>query len=67
MFKWIKKKILKSIINDIKKDLPQFKQNFIDFILEQKERHGDELLDFCKEKLKESFEEIIKNNIHKEN
>lgn len=67
LIKWIKKKILKSIINDIKKDLPQFKQTWIDFIVQQKERYGDELLDFCKEKLKESFEDIIKNNIYKEN
>ena len=61
MFNWVKKKILKSVINDIKKDLPQFKQTFIDFIVEQKERHGYELLDFCKKKLKEALEEYIKN------
>ena len=66
MFKWIKKKVLKSIINDIKKDLPAAKQALIDFIVEQKGKHKDELLEFCKKKLKESLEEFIKNNLDKE-
>ena len=62
---WIKKKLLKSVIKDIKKDLPATKQAFIDFIVEQKEKHEDELLDFCKKKLKEALEEFIKNNLDK--
>ena len=41
LIKWIKKKILKSIINDIKKQIPELKDTFLDYL----EEHKDELLD----------------------
>lgn len=66
MIKWIKKKILKSVIKDIKKELTQFQKTWLNFILEKK-GNEDELLDFCKKKLKEALEEYIKNYRDKEN
>lgn len=66
MIKWIKKKLLKWFINDIKKEIPAVKANLIDFIVENKERGKDELLDFCKKKLKKALEEFIENNLDKE-
>ena len=63
---WFKKKILKSIINDIKKELPTAKSALIDFVVEKKGKCKDELLDFCKKKLKEALEEYIENNLDKE-
>ena len=62
----IKKMILKSVIKDIKKELTQFQKTWLDFILEKK-GNKDELLDFCKKKLKEALEEYIKNYRDKEN
>ena len=48
------------MIKDIKKELTQFQKTWLDFILEKK-GNKDELLDFCKKKLKEALEEYIKN------
>lgn len=48
MLKWIKKKLLKWLINDIKNEIPELKVT----ILEEFEEHKDELLDFVEKKLK---------------
>lgn len=61
LIKWIKKKILKSIINDIKKEMPQLKQEALKLL----EVYKDELLEFCKKKLKDAIEEFIKNHYNK--
>ena len=41
LIKWIKKKVLKSIVNDIKKQIPELKDMALDYL----EEHKDELLD----------------------
>lgn len=61
MFKWIKRKILKSIINDIKKEMPLLK----DEVLKLLEVYTDELLEFCKKKLKDAIEEFVNYKFNK--
>lgn len=61
MFKWIKRKILKSIINDIKKEMPHLK----DEVLKLLEVYTDELLEFCKKKLKDAIEEFVNYKFNK--
>lgn len=61
LIKWIKKKIFKSIINDIKKEMPQLKQDALKLL----EVYKDELLEFCKKKLKDGIEEFVKNHYNK--
>lgn len=58
---WIKKKILKSIINDIKNEIPELKVT----ILEEFEEHKDELLDKCKAKLKETIKNFVASKINR--
>ena len=55
LIKWIKKKILKAIVNGIKKQIPELK----DIALDCLEEHKDELLD----KLQEVIKDTIKNFI----
>ena len=61
LIKWIKKKVLKSIINDIKKQIPELKDTALDYL----EEHKDELLEFCKKKLKDAIEEFINYKFNK--
>ena len=61
LIKWIKKKVLKSIINDLKNEIPELKVT----ILEELEEHKDELLEFCKKKLKDAIEEFINYKFNK--
>lgn len=57
MFGWIKKRILKSIIKDITKQLPKYKNMALVYI----EEHKDEIID----KVKKAIEDIIKNELAK--
>lgn len=57
MFGWIKKRILKSIIKDVAKKLPQYKEQALLYI----EMHKDEVI----EKVGKAIAEIIKNEIAK--
>ena len=57
MFGWIKKRILKSIIKDITKNLPKYKEIALIYI----EQHKDEII----EKVKKAIEDIIKNELAK--
>lgn len=57
LIKWIKKKILSSIIDDVIKSMPEIKE----LVLLRLEVYKDELLEFVKEKLKEVIQEFIKN------
>lgn len=57
LIKWIKKKILSSIVDDVIKSMPEIKE----MALLRLEVYKDELLDFVKEKLKEVIQEFIKN------
>ena len=61
MIKWIKKKILKSIINDIKKEIPELKET----LLKEFEGHKDELLEKCKEAIKNAIKEFVTDNFNK--
>lgn len=61
LIKWIKKKILKSIIKDITNELPNIKAKAIEAL----EIYKDELLEFCKKKLKEAIEEFVKSRFNK--
>ena len=57
MFGWIKKKVLKSIIKDITKQLPKYKEMALIFV----EQHADEVL----AKVKEAIMEIVEAELAK--
>lgn len=57
LIKWIKKKILSSIVDDVIKSMPDIKE----MALLRLEVYKDELLDFVKEKLKDVIKEFIKS------
>ena len=59
--KWIKKKILKSIINDIKKQIPELKDTALNYL----EEHKDELLDKCKEVIKQAIKDFVASKINR--
>jgi len=57
LINWIKKKVLKSIIEDITKQLPKYKEIALIYV----EQNKDEIID----KVKKAIEEIIKNELAK--
>ena len=61
LIKWIKKKVLKSIINDIKKQIPELKDTALDYL----EEHKDELLDKCKEVIKKAIKDFVASKINR--
>ena len=61
IIKWIKKKILKSTINDLKKEMPHLKEEALKLL----EVYKDELFEFCKKKLKDAIEEFVNNKFNK--
>jgi uncharacterized phage-like protein YoqJ len=61
MFKWIKKKILKSIINDLKNEIPELKVT----ILEEFEEHKDELLEKLQEVIKKAIKDFVASKINR--
>jgi uncharacterized phage-like protein YoqJ len=61
MFKWIKKKILKSIINDLKNEIPELKVT----ILEEFEEHKDELLEKLQEVVKKAIKDFVASKINR--
>ena len=61
IIKWIKKKILKSIINDIKKQIPELKETALDYL----EEHKDELLDKCKEVIKQTIKDFVASKVNR--
>ena len=61
MLKWIKKKILKSIIKDIKKEIPEIKNTALDYLEDNK----DELLYFIKEKLKQAIKDFVASKVNR--
>ena len=61
LIKWIKKKVLKSIINDIKKQIPELKDTALDYL----EEHKDELLDKCKEVIKDTIKNFVASKINR--
>ena len=57
MFGWIKKRILKSIIKDITKQIPRYKEMALIYV----EQNKDEIID----KVKKAIEDIVKNELAK--
>ena len=57
MFGWVKKLVLKSIIKDITKELPKYKEMALIYV----EQNKDEIID----KVKKAIGEIIKNELAK--
>lgn len=57
MFGWIKKLVLKSIIKDITKQLPRYKEMALIYV----EQHSDEIL----ERVKKAIVDIIQNELAK--
>lgn len=60
LIKWIKKKVLKSIINDLKKQIPELKDTALDYL----EEHKDELLQFIKEKLTQAIKDFVASKVN---
>ncbi len=57
MFGWLKKRILKSIIKDITKQLPRYKEMALVYV----EEHADDILD----RVKKAITDIIQNELAK--
>ena len=57
MFGWIKKRILKSIIKDITKQLPTYKAKAVQLV----EEHKDEVLEKVKDYIKKAIMDFIKS------
>ena len=61
MLKWIKKKITKWVINDIKKEIPEIKEA----VLEEYEEHKDELFLKCKEVIKQAIKDFVASKVNR--
>lgn len=61
MIKWIKKKVLKSIIEDIRKEIPELKNTALEYL----EEHKDELLNKCKEVIKQSIKDFVASKVNR--
>lgn len=61
MFKWLEKIVLKRIIKRIKNEIPELKN----IVLEYLEDNKDELLEKCKEKLKEAIKNFVASKVNR--
>ena len=61
IIKWIKKRILKSIINDLKNEIPELKVT----VLEELEEHKDELLGKLQEVIKDTIKNFVASKINR--
>lgn len=61
MIKWIRNKILKSIIKDIKKEIPELKNTALEYL----EEHKDELLIKCKEVIKQALKDFVASKVNR--
>ena len=61
MFKWIKRRFLKSIINDIKKEIPELKNTALEYL----EEHKDELLDKLQEVIKQAIKDFVASKVNR--
>ena len=57
MFGWVKKLVLKSIIKDVTKEFPKFKDMALIYI----DQHKEEIID----KVKKAIADIVKNELAK--
>lgn len=62
MFKWIRKRILKGIVKDVIKELPEYKEKVLDLL----EVYKDELLDKLQEVIKDTVKKFITDMFNKE-
>lgn len=60
MFKWIRRRFLKSIINDIKKEIPELKNTALEYL----EEHKDELLDKLQEVIKQAIKDFVASKVN---
>ena len=61
MLKWLENFFLKRIIKRIKNEIPELKVT----ILEEFEEHKDELLEKCKEVIKDTIKNFIASKINR--
>lgn len=61
MFKWIRRRFLKSIINDIKKEIPELKNTALECL----EEHKDELLDKLQEVIKQAIKDFVASKVNR--
>ena len=61
IIKWIKKKVLKSIVNDIKKQIPELNDTALNYL----EEHKDELLDKLQEVIKDTIKNFVASKINR--
>ena len=61
LIKWIKKKVLESIVNDIKKQIPELKDKALNYL----EEHKDELLDKLQEVIKDTIKNFVASKINR--
>ena len=61
MFKWIRRRFLKSIINDIKKEIPELKNTALEYL----EGHKDELLDKLQEVIKQAIKDFVASKVNR--
>lgn len=61
MFKWIRRRFLKSIINDIKKEIPELKNTALEYL----EEHKDELLDKLQEVIKQAIKDFVASKVNR--
>lgn len=61
MIKWIKKKVLKSIINDIKKEIPELKTTALEYL----EEHKDELYNKLQEVIKQALKDFVASKVNR--
>ena len=61
LIKWIKKKVLKSIINDIKKEIPELKNTALEYL----EEHKDEIIGKVKEAIKQAIKDFVASKINR--
>ena len=61
MFRWLENFFLKRIIKRIKNEIPELKVT----ILEELEEHKDELLDKCKEVIKDTIKNFVASKINR--
>ena len=61
MINWLKKKLLKSIIKDITKKMPKYKEEALLFV----EKHKDEVIDKVTEAIKNIVEAELAKHLNK--
>lgn len=61
MFQWLENLILKRVIKRIKNEIPELKVT----ILEEFEEHKDELLNKCKEVIKQAIKDFVASKINR--